>query len=1129
MASQDLNRHIFRRLRIVCVPLLGASLLTPNSIPDVLKYLGELTTILLDVRSSGTVLTPDLISYTFFPVSTLLRRNTAFDIPDQILEKVFIVLSILCEDWWWDCDISIWEQIFILCGAVIAGIDGRGTGRTRDDETKEAAGRCLLALLRVPTHQTTSNATTLSDRTQARLEMLKAVTGTDKFLPILGQTLDSLLVIVDTPHLPLQHVSLSILSLIIETYASDGLIPSILPGVVSRMTRIALGTSTKRGWASGEVVSGSLEVMQLAIVRALGNGICAKEGAIHAVADLEDLARATMGRPDRPFSESRPFATLRTPSWLRGTSSQLLIALNTLAPLVTHSTPSALLAVSKLSTTLLRDTSMTLPEAQPLLLHWLLSLTNSDFPSVSTESRESLTLLLMTPSGAQLPLQDRLLHIINDSLLALPRLLPIHADAKVEHVAGIVEAVCRLLSSVEPKKGALFISNGIGRLLGPSGGIEKWGWSLLSVLELSKPSATFTMAFSARLMLESNTDITQWEDFPEIDFKNVFSTTTKQALERMFRALGRASEDNCLFSVEWFANVGLSGTGSRSVTAMWCACRLLEGVAEVSLSRGSRTNGIPGRRSKRLTKLVRSLVRSVAELWDEADETEPIESILKEEGGSSTQTLVQHTKGIDFVHENLRITPRKLVKQNTATKQSELHKSLSLQFLAVSAGILQAQFTPLLLYTLYPILRSLISPDVCLSSTALATLNYTATMTSYASSANLLLSNFDYALDSISRRLSRRWLDIEVTKVLSLMVRLVGSDIVERAGDVVEECFDRLDEFHGYSIVVEGLVEVLGDVVDVVKEDRGSEPPVLTELPDEEGRIASMDIFSDWLPRRHQLPIDEVDTTDYGPVPREAWGGPKTSEPDPADDTVAAQEPDPNVDLPLTPIQVLTKQIVWRSLYFLTHSSPVIRARVLSLLASSIPVLSESVLLPSIHYAWPFILNRLSDSESFVVSSAASLVESLATHFGSSMFRKIWDDVWPRFRVLLSHLDAADATNALSRRGIEVVGTESAYTHSHRTYRSVIKTMTAAVTAVHFQETSVWQLLLAFRRFLHEKAHEELQQCARDLYLAVGKKEADAVWLVLSSTMDSIHISMKFLTTPRWDIRSNADIILHNM
>lgn len=145
------------------------------------------------------------------------------------------------------------------------------------------------------------------------------------------------------------------------------------------------------------------------------------------------------------------------------------------------------------------------------------------------------------------------------------------------------------------------------------------------------------------------------------------------------------------------------------------------------------------------------------------------------------------------------------------------------------------------------------------------------------------------------------------------------------------------------------------------------------------------------------------------------------------------------------------------------------------------------------------------------------------------MFRRIWDDVWPRFSVLLGNLNAVDSVNALSRRGHGAVGTESAYTHSHRLYRSVINSMAAAVKGVSPQDTSIWQVMLDFRRFLHAGAHEELQRCARVLYTAIGENNADAVWLALSSTSKDVYPIMGFLRAPQWEIEVNVSIILQNL
>jgi len=182
--------------------------------------------------------------------------------------------------------------------------------------------------------------------------------------------------------------------------------------------------------------------------------------------------------------------------------------------------------------------------------------------------------------------------------------------------------------------------------------------------------------------------------------------------------------------------------------------------------------------------------------------------------------------------------------------------------------------------------------------------------------------------------------------------------------------------------------------------------------------------------------------------------------------------------------------------------------------------------MPAIHSAWPFVLNRLVDQETFVVSAAASLIETLSTYNGEFMFRRIWDDVWPKFKILLTKLPAADATSALARRGEGAVGTESSYTHSHRLYRSLLNTMAAVLGDVRPHERSFWDVLLLFRRFLNRNANHELQQCARRLYTAAMSQNGDLVWLVLTATYTREHPVMSFLYNEKWDIVDNARLIL---
>ncbi|TFK30913.1 hypothetical protein FA15DRAFT_608437 [Coprinopsis marcescibilis] len=1129
MAATLASNSDFQRLKAICVPILGSAKLTPSTIPKVSSLLSSLLQVLRDTDS--TQLNDAFIGYIFFPLKAIFERNTSAEIPDQILEKLFLSLALLCDSWWWTCGLDTWRQIFIICGSVVGGIESKGKAKARDDETKEAAISCLISLLRQRSPKEALARRKSETSAQDRYLQLKEMVSAPNFIPIIGQTLDSILGVTLSPRTSLQEASLQLLHIIVSSYAPEDLVPTVLPGVASSMTKVCLGSSVRKGWVNGDIVAAALNVLGTSIVKAIGDNVCVRKGALSRFEDLEGLAsfgKSEENAPSAAMSASQSMLVSRTPSWLRGTASQLHIALNSLHPLVKHPTPSAIYALIELSSELLPSTRLTLPDSQPILLSFLLSATNSEYPKVSAKALASLSSLLSNPVVGH-DLLERLTRITADNLSALPRLLSTQSDARVQHVAELITAVCRIGVTDEANVTTSSISKAIGKLLGPSGGIEKWGWSLLAVLELVNPPVTLTHTSSAQLMLENNPE-TSWIPFPELVFKNVSLHETRRALEEMLRALGEAGGDACLFSAEWFIDVGRGNTLSRSVAAMWCACRLLEGIAGIQLSSESSLMGTTTRRSKRLEKQMRAIARNISEVWDRSDfdDLNDAPEIRLPDEHEELEFGVQHQKGLMPLDQTLKIIQAHPGQSQEPRKvnQPVLHRSLCLQLIAIAAGVLQSRFNNLFIFTIYPMLHSIVSPESFLSSSGLAALNYVTVATSYASPANLLLSNFDYALDSVSRRLTRRWLDIDATKVLVVLIKLVGRDVVDKAGDVVEECFDRLDAYHGYNVIVDGLIEVLLEVLNVIDMDVKANPASAPKRQDESSALESrqlknLDDLFDWLPKRKATQV-ETDDTDYGPAPREAWG--KKSDEEDAESKDISK--DQQTDEPQTSSQLLTKQIIARSLYFLTHESPTIRARVLTLLALSVPSLPESVLLPSINNAWPFILNRLSDHETFVVSAAANLVEVLAVNVGSFMYRRIWDDIWPRFKTILKQLERGDSTSALAKRTHSAVGTESAYTHSHRLYRSLLVTMTAVMRGVHLFDPSFWECLILFRPFLGQHTHQDLQDRAKELYSAAAETNSDAVWLVLEGTVRQLSASMAFMNNNKWHIETNVSSMI---
>ena len=1100
--------------------------MTPAVIPRVLSLLTELYARLQNLHNTGFIFPPSIISYIMFPLTSILRRNESAVVPDRVLELILLSLQILCEDWWWSCDLRTWEQLFMLCGAFVGNIGGKGKEKERDDESKEAAIRCLITLTRKRgTESDPTSPHALPSRESAILTKFSEHARTASFIPVLGQTINALITTSGSSSLRLQRSSLELLRIFFELYVSEDFTPTVLPGVVSTMSRVVLGSPTSKSWANGEIASLALSVMQMAILKSVGDDMCIREGLVREVTDLDDLIAVAEGAAEREVTRGEEHRVERTHAWLKATSSQLLMALKALTPVVSHPTATALVAMSSLSASLLEHTSLTLPSCRPLLVSFLLSLSRSTYDSVSYQAYSSLTLLTGPASKVRHALSQTLLQMTGDILSTLPRVLPSHADSKIEILAGQVDAICRLVNSSSEKLSAL--SRGLGKLFGPMGGIEKWGWRLLTVMEFEMSQVMVMDTPVARLMLEQGTSLYE-PTFPELTLKYVATRSAQATLEQMFRSLGNAGGEDCIYAVEWFTAVGRIRRDNRGVAALWLGARLLEGIAGVSMGI-SEAEAIT-RRSNRLHKAARGLSRIIAELWDEPNpDAEPLDPPNVD--GTDDIPIIEYIQGTVVLDQSLRIGSGAKFTPPQKASMRILHSMVALQLLSVSARVLQARFASMLLYALYPILQSIISPVSQLSDSGFTALNIVASCLSYASPANLLISNFDYVLDAVSRRLSRQQLDIDAIKVLLIVVRIVGHDVIQNASDVVDECFDRLDEYHGYDLMVDQLIEVLLEIVKVVEEDEDSH--VIRE--EDTGRSIAippdntrMDAFESWFKSRNDNESREDDSTEYSPAPRRPWGDTHTTAPEgPSADE--SQTQDDLDSTQVTPVQALSKQIVSRTIYFLTHESATVRAKVLALLSSAVPVLPESALLTSIHKAWPFILNRFSDSEPFVVAAAAGLVEALSTHVGSFMYRRVWDDVWPRFRTMLQKLEVADSKNALARRGLGSVGTESAYTQSHRLYRSMLKTMTASMRKVQVNDTLAWEMLVYFRRFLQSQFHQELQTCATELFVAAGNNNADAVWLVLYSTTATGNNPTSFLRRREWNTKESSEVILQQL
>ncbi|GAA6001984.1 hypothetical protein JCM10207_003024 [Rhodosporidiobolus poonsookiae] len=1027
-------------------------------------------------------------------------------------------------------------------------------------------------------------------------------------LSVLFHTLTTLLDLAAEPTslLQLQLSSLDALDLLLQQYLArpapphagensgpSPLLATALPGTASTLTRIALSRprsssdleSTIRRQASGVIVS-ALRVLSNLIAATVGDQVTAalrEDGQADsfttpssleelASLSLEDRAPSENGEGDEPppappDPPSAPSSgpTVPNPAWLRFTVSSLSTLFASLAPLSTHESPVVRAALVDLLAQAVAECSLTLAEQAEVPLEGLLALASDDWDDVRGPARKALFASFARPPSQTDPARHPLVlaaQIVQRRLIALPRSVRRQDEHAVRRGAGIVRVALELLPTVDTGRG------GGGVLQG----VERWSWALLQALELERVPAAGRAAEGGMALAwitgagEADGG-GQATSFPPVRLRAVEEDATTKALEAMWQALGRAAAAAGQEGevVDLFLGVALGPRRGETVapSALWVVDGVLRGMDGSEVGKGQK-------------KVLRRAVKAVLALLEEleGDEEEPVaqderppaassDALIAAEGDAQPVGLIEHKKGVVDTPSLDKYNPVAAVTTSRETRASHrlLLSALSLRLLSTAALRLMTSFQPFLMQALYHVLAHL-SPTThpFLRAHAQHALSLISDATSHASPQNLVLANVDYVVNSVSQRLSVARLEPSAPLVLVEMIRLVGRPIVPMVQDLVDDVFEALDDFHGYEDLTVGLWAVLDALLKAMEEDL----PVRDEHAERKTDVVKADAeedwraFEAWFAHRHDKPAgddeDEDDVEEVNPQrPFESGFTDNKSAPDgptafPEEDADAEKAPPPP-----TQAQAVTAQILAKALYFLSHPSAFLRARVLSLIASAVPLLaipssssssssapspSPSSLLPIIHRAWPAILARLADPEPFVVVEAAALVESLAAHVGDFMARRILDDAWPRLKGQLDKQEKAEGQSALARRaaagmgaGASDAGVLGKYATHHRLNRAVLRTLLHVARAVPLKEAVVWDQAVLLRRFLASTAgpgrvEPELQALAGEVYAALGRVNADAVWVVLAATVEEGEGLPRWLRMEGVDFGTNVERVL---
>jgi hypothetical protein len=1067
----------------------------------------------------------------------------------------------------------------------------KGKGRALSEETQLAVLGLMAALLDPISENMQSldqdddddyGIISPSIRIHPTAAVLERLYASKMLPPILFHTVSTLLelVVPNTTPLEIQVKSLEILHALVTTYlkSKTEMLASVLPGLTSSLIKVFSSGSGGGKQVKERVALGSMGLFQDALIATLGDETLVEKGVLKKkVASLDDLVKEygpndseaeieistdIASAPPQSSKIPRAFPDL-TPQYLEFTSAQLVMSFKALLPaLQGHSSPLVRKRLAELCGGLLLGCHRSLSALHGVLLGTLLQLLMDDHHSVAHQALKELRRLIDDGNTGE-NIRAKLKGVADQTLAGFPSAVMSQTEAKALASTRIITALCTL--SMNSGSGGLRVFE---NLLGTKAGSQRWIWPLLTCLELgrAKEVVVSESGYAARawemaklgstyeyLTIEGSrtteqgaqtmgienpttSDTTQKAPFPELSLKRVDSPTLLNAISGMFIALGKASGSRALDTVEHLITIARAKRNSMDVpkaaTALWIAEQVMRGLFES-----------PEGDSKLLRKEARSIVRMLV-TFDEEDDADPVKSPKEPEREAVSDELVavERKEGLNTLTNLLKRDHRgnKTSENETRSLHLKTHRelvtALSLSMMSACARILGSAFRPMLLETLYILLSHLGSPVAFIRGYAEIAILHIAYDIGYASPQNMIIDNVDYVINIVSQRMSFDRLSPLAPMVLISMIRLVGEPIVPLVQDIVDDIFDCLDSYHGYELLASTMLAVLDTLMRAMTSEAelaawapaASTSKRLRPGPDPK---ADFKAFQDWYKERAVKASQTVDSF-LEPTPQDAWnrngqedGEEQTEDPD--DPANAREEP----EIPATRTQEVCKRIMEKDVFFMTHSSPFVRARVLSLFTNGIPVLvtggREGDLLPLVNTAWPYILNRLRDSEPYVVTEAAILVEALAKWVGDFMSRRILENAWPILKNLLATQKRLDERSALAHRNAG--GVASSFTVSHRLHLAIINMLAYVVEEVPVAESLIWEVIMLFRPFLDASVHQDQQDATVQLYRKIAKRDEDAVWLALRGSTGKISDTsgrLEYLRQSGLNIHDNVQRIL---
>ena len=319
-------------------------------------------------------------------------------------------------------------------------------------------------------------------------------------------------------------------------------------------------------------------------------------------------------------------------------------------------------------------------------------------------------------------------------------------------------------------------------------------------------------------------------------------------------------------------------------------------------------------------------------------------------------------------------------------------QSIALEVVALTARVQKHDFAAELIDVLFPVLERVGSMEIELREHALTCLNILAESCGASGAGDLVVQNADYLVNSVAQKLNVPDISPQTPRVLVLVIRLCGPSLIPYLDDTMTSIFEILDDYHGHYGLVDPLFAVLEAIVDQSCEPSSKlvEGPATKHIIQTTKRTRIEDVPS--IIKELSKQRQDRDAEDLAARTRDRSSKPSEDAENESEESKDVEKEKPALSQSYKMVQSITRHCQ----HYLTHASPDLRRRLLSLVgtASSALSRSEDQYLPLINDIWPVVISRLHDEEPTVVLAAMETLSALFQCAGDFLLSRM-RDAWP--------------------------------------------------------------------------------------------------------------------------------------